>query len=362
LHGRIYFSAIREELSMSLIGKILAGLNILMAAVFIYAAAQDWSRRTAWTYAVYRYDLAIDGLPVDEDQVDTDGDRLTDKLSDKTFQDVMKSVGGAPAKDLKPEDKTQEAEVKRVQDKLRQEIQGAGDEKAQRAKLALFLVPQARTLGERQELANRIQSASWNELMGPDGPFETTFKQAMAKKNDKGAAREPLAKRQAIAHLLCNLNLDPQAYERVQVVVGFKEFAREMNHQAASVNEMAQLVHQAMYRDRSAFDKEHRHKINELQMLAQQVADRNAELQRLVKLAADHDVLVRTRQTDLTELKDKLETARADFKKALDELQSEQQKLFNAQHGVAITARENLGLEKQIRDLEKTDRQGDKGL
>ncbi len=58
---------------MSLLGKILALVNILAAVGFIYLAASDYGKRQQWSYAVYRHDLAINGLPLDEKEVDVDG-------------------------------------------------------------------------------------------------------------------------------------------------------------------------------------------------------------------------------------------------------------------------------------------------
>ena len=51
---------------MSILGKLLAVGNVLVAVGFLSLAAMDWAKRHAWTYAVYRHELALTGLPIDD--------------------------------------------------------------------------------------------------------------------------------------------------------------------------------------------------------------------------------------------------------------------------------------------------------
>jgi hypothetical protein len=325
---------------MSIVGKILAVLNVLAAAGFVYLAASDWGKRENWTYTVYRFDLAMDGLPVDDTQGDPDGTPLVEKLGDKTLQELFKGVGGSPA------GKTQLAEVKRVHDKLLQRFQ-AGDEKTRRD----MLLPLARSPGERET----IQAAKADQLLNL---FEEEFKKPFKQPHEEQPSQknEPEARRQAIAHLLVNQDLAGSEFERVQVVIGFKAFAAELNSQAAAVRDISQTVAAAIYRDRSAFEKQYRYQIGELQGLAQHLADRAAELQKKNKLVADHEILVKARQTDITDLKDKLEQARQESQKVLKELGAEQKRLFDAQNSVAKALAENAQLERNLRSLEKVDK------
>ena len=62
---------------MSLLGKVLALLNVLAAVGFFYLATADRAKRQSWAYAVYRHQLAIDGL-VDLDPLITHGLPLDD--------------------------------------------------------------------------------------------------------------------------------------------------------------------------------------------------------------------------------------------------------------------------------------------
>ena len=79
---------------MSIFGKVLAILNVLAAFGLAYAAFLDWTQRQSWAYHVYRMDFPAKGLPVDQDEIDADGRRRIDNISDATLQEVLKPVGG----------------------------------------------------------------------------------------------------------------------------------------------------------------------------------------------------------------------------------------------------------------------------
>src|SRR5262245_7402756 len=98
---------------MSMLGKVLAILNVLAAIAFVALAATAWGKRPNLTYAVFRHELVITGLPVDETEADPIGNAaIVDQLGEKTLEDLFRSVGGQPVK-------TQREEVKRLHDKLR---------------------------------------------------------------------------------------------------------------------------------------------------------------------------------------------------------------------------------------------------
>lgn len=128
---------------MSILGKILAILNVLAVIGALALLAMDYAKRQTWAYAVYRQKLVIDGLPVDENEVDGQGHKLVDDLTPATQQDIFK--GSSPVK-------TQLEEVKRVQNELNSKIQGAGDKKKQIYVLARVLTPLALTGEQREQL------------------------------------------------------------------------------------------------------------------------------------------------------------------------------------------------------------------
>src|SRR5437660_1241166 len=99
---------------MSLLGKILAVVNILAAIGFIYMAASDYGKRQQWSYAVYRHDLAIDGLPLDEKEMDVDGVPRVKNVNQATQTDMFQGMGTPVTTQLK--------EVEGVQNALRARI------------------------------------------------------------------------------------------------------------------------------------------------------------------------------------------------------------------------------------------------
>ncbi len=120
---------------MSVLGKILAFLNILGVGGFMALASMDYAKRKSWEYVNFRADLLADnpgtgthgGLPIDADDKDKAGVPLIDKFGadesrwqdDKTLKELF------PANP--PKMPTQVAEVERVHDLLKQQIEAAGD-------------------------------------------------------------------------------------------------------------------------------------------------------------------------------------------------------------------------------------------
>src|SRR5262245_35692609 len=148
---------------------VLAGVNILLAIVFVWLASASWGKRYAWSYAVFRHDLAVRGLPVDANEPDENGDAIAEHLTERTLQDVLK--GG-------PVVKTQKDEVEARFKQLRGELEG-GDEAARRQRGIELLQHLARTGGERESAANLK-----TEELAP--AFEAAFSAARTGKDSAG--------------------------------------------------------------------------------------------------------------------------------------------------------------------------------
>ena len=120
---------------MSILGKILAFLNILGAAGFIALASMTYAKRHAWEYANFQFDLRDGGLPLD----DTDGDRENRPLVRKFGQDPAKD---RTIKEFFPSDPvwTQVQEVKKVREKL-DTFLAEDDIRKKNIKLARLLLP-----------------------------------------------------------------------------------------------------------------------------------------------------------------------------------------------------------------------------
>src|SRR5262245_6408073 len=109
---------------MTLFGKILAALNVLAAAAFAFLFLMAHGQRQTWSYAVFRHDLALQGLPLEGDQANLGlpPDRiLPQHLEEDTLKSAFRDSGGDPVK-------TQDEEVKRVQTKLLPDVERAADE------------------------------------------------------------------------------------------------------------------------------------------------------------------------------------------------------------------------------------------
>lgn len=131
---------------MSIFGKILAIFNIFAVLGTLTLMAMNYAKRESWEYAVFRQDLMAWGLPLDADEKDDRQQPIAEKISTKTQQDLFKAA--SPSTPVA----TQKDELKRVQDQLRSQYQGASDKKKQIAALAFILAPMADTIEQRQRL------------------------------------------------------------------------------------------------------------------------------------------------------------------------------------------------------------------
>ncbi len=337
---------------MSLIGKLLAVANVLAALAFAFLAAADWGQRQAWGYGGLRMELALDGLPLDANATDPDGVRLADKISNATFQAIMQPVGGVSPPPSQPADRTQLAEVKRVHDRLRGEIDGLADAGAKRRRLAAILVPLAQTLDARHALEAQIGGEPVDKLLSAEGPFEKAFTEVLQGKNAKGQELSTEGKRQAVAHLLFNVAQNEQERQRAAVVVGLRALAAEADRQALALRDMGDRVALVLAQDRGEFMKNYQQQLVELGDLAGQVEGRRAELKRQQDLVERNKALLSARTADVRTLQADLEKVRQETTASLARLAKEQALLFQAQERVGRRLEQNLSLERQIRSLE----------
>lgn len=325
---------------MSLFGKILAGLNIIAAAIFAFLVVVDWGQRQSWTYAVFRQDLAISGLPVDDKEKDAEGVRAVDRISDPTMQDLFRPVGGVPA-NLPAEEKTQTAEVRRTENRLRSEIEALPDNQKQ-AKLLAILTPLATTEGERRKVPTL-------DLKGLQAEFERVFR-APLEKNDVED------KRRAIAHLLLNLassRPDATDYQRALTVVGLKAFTAEADRQALALRDMAQEVALETARDEGDFVRNFHQVESELRELTTVLNQRQTALKEQSDITKRQQALLKDRKDVYEDLQKRIEKTRQGAKETLAQLTARQELLYKTQHDVKTTADGNKALELKLRQLEK---------
>jgi hypothetical protein len=208
---------------MSTFGKVVAVLNLLAAGAFLYLMASTLQRRQAWSYAIWRYDLAIDGLPVDREEPDDKGKPRHENMPDTV---VKEATGDETLRTQEEILEKRKAEVlNRVED---QNIKGSKVDK-----IIDCLLPLARTAQERDQLTTLKQNqanARYPELLAR---FDAYFQAAKAMPNSQPRDRE--AKKRYIALLLLNLmDVLPNEEEKQQQAEELKKKPEERADPTAS--------------------------------------------------------------------------------------------------------------------------------
>jgi hypothetical protein len=131
---------------MSVLGKILAILNVLGVCAFLVIGTMAYGKRQSWAYVNLRADLLAKGLPLDEADLDSDGVPKINKLHPKTINDTL--GGPAPAKGP-----TQVAEIESVKKQLDAKIADAGEDRQKKIGLyARLLLPMTGNPSDREYL------------------------------------------------------------------------------------------------------------------------------------------------------------------------------------------------------------------
>jgi hypothetical protein len=327
---------------MSTLGKVLAILNVFAALGLVCLAALDWGQRQAWSYAVFRHDLVLHGLPIDDKDTDADGVPTVAQLGDATLNKIFENAGGQPVK-------TQVEEVQRKQRDLRGQIDAidAANEAARAEKLRKILRPLVRTGGERDAL----DTAKPDKL---EDLFQSAFKGALDGKDAQDKPLDGDQRRLAIAHLLFNSS-DDQDHPRVLAVVGLETYARLVEGQAQALREMARFVEHAMVEDRTSFVIQHKPMVQRVLVLSDRVADLKGSLDQYLAEKAKHQEFVNARLNDVKELEARIAAAKTATQEALKEQARLEQVYFQAQRAVGQAVAENQQLEKQIRARERAE-------
>src|SRR5262245_34304946 len=120
---------------MSLLGKALALLNLVALLAFFYLATSAYQMRQAWSYAVMRWDIAMEGLPVDNQDVDERSRPRSEQLNDALCNEM---VGD-------PKIKTQEAFLEARVNELLKRVEDTDVKGSTVAKFVELLLPFCQT-------------------------------------------------------------------------------------------------------------------------------------------------------------------------------------------------------------------------
>ncbi len=312
---------------MSTLGKVLAVFNVLMAlAIFFYFFPTHWGIRQGWAYSYFRHELVLDGLPLNDQAKDTEGHLLKDKLSETTLKQMFQGAGEPVS--------TQMQEVEGVRSDLNK-LQNENP-----ARLTEILSNMARTGGEREEI-----------LAKKPADVAAIFEEV-----DNAKDMSPAALRAAIAHLLFNCYGKEEREKRILIVVGLKEYTREVNEEADALVSMTARVRRAMQRDLSGFEAQYAQLIKDIQILAEKIEDAKTQLEFQEQLTKSHNSLVMKRTQDVEGLKKAILDARLATRKATEELTKEQKLYFQFEDEAGQRAKENQDLEREIRKREHVEK------
>jgi hypothetical protein len=321
---------------MGTFGKVLAVLCVLAAIGFMSLAALNYGKRQAWEYRVQQENFIINGVPVDEQETDAEGQVLANLLGKKMAADLGVSEGA-----------TQRKEVEQRKSQLRSEIAGLPNDAAQRRRLETVLLSLARTWGEREALRREIYDPQVTVDALLDGPFERAFKEALAGKELALDLR-----RQAIAHVLFNLADTPEDMNRVAALVGLASYSRAVDAQAAALQSMIPEIRAAIEQDRAAFVVNYKSLLLRILALNERVLDARITLEKKRDLENKHQTAVSERQKDVKDLEADIRATQKRVEEALARQAALENELFATQRAIADADEMNQNLEKKIKSQE----------
>jgi chromosome segregation ATPase len=324
---------------MSIYGKALAIVNVVLGIVFLVLAVGAYGTRTSWQYQVQQAQLLIDGMPVEENQTNAEGYRLVDLMG--------KSLAGEPAT-------TQKDAAKKRHDELLNRIESAQNKEQA---LAEVLLPLARGASEREEIRRQIKAGGVN-LQAPDGPFEKYFQPALTGRTAGGQQLDYNDWSLAIAHVLFNTDTDPTQRQHTALVVGLNHYVAAADTQAANLSAMVPVLQKLMADDQAAFEVEYRGVMRQVIMLHERIQSLDNSLAKQQQLRSEHQGLVKARETNIAELEREIQDTRQRQQAALKEQGQLEAQVFAADRAVAQGKAENVRLVQQIRDQEQSKTEG----
>jgi hypothetical protein len=359
---------------MTLLGKILALVNILAAIGFVYLAASDYAARRQAAYGIYRMDLQIDGLPLDDTEQDVEGQVRVKDLSQNTQNELFQQAGGSPVA-------TQLQELDRVKNAVKSKID-SGD---------AITVFDPQNPKQQLSLATPDQKRAWFLLylarsLSPQTPAEgqpatvdrtTLISQMKAgnKVTDEDLERvfttvrsisDPGDKRRALAEVLFSLVepvalsegqqgerlADLPAYKRFVVVVGLKSAVQAVDAVAAAQARMTEEADEILSANRATFTAEHNRMVGFIRDLEDQHRRAGLALEAQRNQTAAQDQVVKERERQVNDLKARLDAARKATKDELAKQAKVQDAVLAAQRSLRDANRKNQDLLKTIESLE----------
>jgi hypothetical protein len=354
---------------MSLLGKILLFVNVLMAVGFLYVAGLNWGKRQSWANAVLQHQLVIDGVPIDDQDKDKEGGPRSKDLTDQEYQQLFQKAGGDVSK-------TQVDEVQKVKGKVQQWIDDANVKGTKAQKLAFVLMQLSPSIDDYEILKKRWEDPAANDPAEDvlqarlDQAFEDAKSPKMTIKNADGSTQEkdrsPAQRRQAICHLLFAMSrvlaqteTPPQpltaskAYQRIVSVCGLDTCIGEVNDQADLTQRLTEDVRHGMALDRERFLAADRALLAQVEDLSEKVERQKSFLKVQNDLLDNQKKLVDIRRLEVDRMEKELAAAREKTKEELKVQARMEDQLFKSRRANRDAFEKNLQYEQQLRSLEK---------
>ncbi len=346
---------------MSLLGKVLAVLNLAALLGFVYMAAVDFQMRQAWSYAVLRWDVALDGMPVDQTDVDQHGRprylNFTEGLCNELVNDATIQ--------------TQEEYL----DKRKQELLARIDDDTVKPskvdKTVDVLVVLALTQAQREAYHASRNDKSLDNAKKLRGQLDERF-EALSKITDHEGKKLTIGR--TLVSLLdllptdaekkqraedwakpANQQADPAAdpgYRRALNVIGTRTMARVLDLQAKEFLTMAISVGEVRQQVRTSFVYQHQSMIGDLMNREHQLQDQKDKLAVVAAQATEAETKAGLQERLVKDKRDELETKRDLTANALERLSAEQEKLYAVRLRLRDANQKNQKMEQAIRKLE----------
>jgi len=329
---------------MGIYGKVLGVANVVAIVAFLWLAGLDYGKRQNWQLAVREQEVLINGLPVDEKELDAEGRPVVSTINRKMLEHLFQGIG-QPVK-------TGKQEVDARMEAIRAAVRGQESEAAKRAKLSDLLLPLARSLSERETWKENIAKGNPDDLLqGQESLVEETFRGAVDGKNPQGQLLDADGWRQSMAHVLVN-GSDSQELARAMVVVGLESYLRELNRQATALGKMEAELQAAMARDLTAWELAQRALVREIVAQSERLRALDDTLQKQKDL---HDqrlqAQVRFRRENVEQLNQLIAKAQEDLKAEDIKEARLNEELETAQKGIATARSKNDELERQLEQM-----------
>jgi hypothetical protein len=332
---------------MATFGKVLAVFNVLAAIAFLTLSAMDYNKRQGWSYAHFRSELAVHGLPVDatDDTGHLPGRPVAPLVTAKMQDDLFRSVGGSPVS-------TQVDAVKQTVKSFDDQLAAAPDLAKKRDILAARLLP----LQTRGDLRDQMIHDLRNLKTEADVQKLSDQLKAIADKaidpQANGGKRDLEERRRAIADFLYNYDPTSEWHARVQTVVGLEQYAAAADRQYANLRDMAQRLRGMMADDQATFVGAYEAEKPKLHLLADRLKAFQAKLAERQELVQSHTVLRNARMAEVDDLQKQIAAAQQTVAKERASLQGLQDQLFALQQEFAKDQATNGRLERELRSKE----------